>query len=371
MTAVLYSTSSDASGNFSFTNLSVGAFNLKAVHQASLSEGTVMGTIPDNGASVTQDVVIYKVADVAKGNVTGKVFGADGTTPKVGAVVIVKVGQNYQNWMRSQADGSFSFTGVYAGSLTLTVRDDATGEKSIVSGTVTDGNTSVFTVIMSGTGTVNGTVTRGDGKSAEGLYVVASVNDLKWVLQTDLNAAFSFASLPIGDIRIEVLDPRDFNRTIASGTVTLLAAGDIQIISLFAPDTALATGTIQGTVYRRDGSIWPNAEVRLLVENLSYYTYKADSQGKYSINSGARYIPARGNKRRAWRMQQQRSGTAPRSRPSISVPCGIGTVTRHDLRLRGESQSHRRGCNPGIDKAERGRLAGIETVSRPLSRAIL
>ena len=89
---------------------------------------------------------------------------------------------------------------------------------------------------MTGTGTVTGTVTRGDGKSAAGLYVIAGVNGLKWVVQTDLNAAFAFSALSRGRYHsVEVLDPRDFNRTIVSGTVTLLAAGDIQDIFALCP----------------------------------------------------------------------------------------------------------------------------------------
>jgi len=278
----IFSSSTDASGAFSFSNLSIGAFNLKAVHQASASQGTVMGTIPDNGSGVVQDIVIYKVADVAKGNVTGKVFAADGVTPKVGVVVVVTA-PNYTNWMRTLADGSFSFTNVFAGNVSILARDDASGERTTVTGTVANNGISNFTIIMNGSGMVTGTITRGDGKSAEGLYIIATANGLKWVVQTDLNAQFSFDSLPVGDITIEALDPRDFNRTIASGAVTLLAAGDRQDISLFAADNSLATGTIQGTVYKRDGSIWSGADVRLIKDSYSYYTYKADGQGKYSI----------------------------------------------------------------------------------------
>jgi hypothetical protein len=291
----------DASGTFSFTGLMVGAYNLKAISQAALSEGSIMGVLPEDGTAVSQDLTIRKVGDVIRGTVVGKVLGVDGVTPRSGVVVILN-GTNYQNWMRTATDGSFNFSGVYAGSVTVTARDDSTGEQSTSGGTIsTSGQSIALNVIMKGTGTVAGTVSRDDNKSAAGLYVVAHPPSpaRPRVLQTDATGAFRIESLPTGNITIEVLDPNDFNRTVASGSVTILSAGDTANIALFVPLKAMATGTISGTVYHRDGTPWANAPIKRLVNSYQYFDLQADSNGKFSIPALAlgsyRFSVAAGN----------------------------------------------------------------------------
>lgn len=274
---------SDATGAFSFTGLMVGAYSLTAVNQATLSQGSTMGTLPDDGSAVTQDVTIRQVADIPQGTVTGKVFGTDGVTPRSGVIVIIDA-PNYHTWQRSGPDGSYSFSGVYTGAVTVTARDDASGEQNSAGGTLSDGAILALNVIMSGTGSVTGTVQRDDGKSAAGLYVVARPSQGQpRVLMTDATGSFRVDGLPVGNVGIQIIDPNDFNRTIASGTVTILSAGSTANIALFVPATALATGTIQGTAYHRDGTPWANATINRIVDPTHYYVYHADGDGKFII----------------------------------------------------------------------------------------
>ena len=276
----------DASGSFSFTGLMVGAYNLKAVSEATLSEGGTMGILPEDGSAVVQDLTIRRVADIAKGSVSGKVLAPDGVSPRSGVIVIIEKDSEpkYKNWQRSTADGSYSFSGVYAGVVTVKALDDVSGEQSVVSGTVSNNATIVLNVIMKGTGSVKGTVTRDDGKSPEGLYVIVSPSQgQKRVLRTDVNGAFLLEELPTGNVGVEILDPKDFNRTVASGSVTILSVGDTADIALFVPLKALSTGTIQGTVYRRNGTIWPYAPLHQIVNDYHYYARQAGSDGKFSI----------------------------------------------------------------------------------------
>ena len=274
----------DASGSFSFSGLMVGAYSLKAVSQATLSEGSTMGTLPDDGTAITQDVTVRRVADVVSGTVVGKVLGADGVTPRSGVIVIIN-GPNYQNWQRTGADGGFSFTGVSAGTITVKARDDNSGEQSESGGVIsTSGQIVTLNVIMKGTGTVTGLVTRDDGKSAAGLYVVVKPSQGQpRVLLTDAAGAFRVDGLPISNVGIDIIDPLDFNRTVASGTVTILSAGDTANIALFVPLKALAVGTVQGTVYHRDGTPWANAPIKRVVNSYQYYNLQADSAGRFTI----------------------------------------------------------------------------------------
>ena len=277
-----YQTSTtDATGTFSFNELMVGAYSLKAVNQATYSEGSAMGTLPENGAAVTQDVTIRRLATTTRGTVAGKIFAGDGVTPRGGLMVIIDA-PSFKNWQRSAGDGSYRFTDVYPGSMTVNAMNETTGECSMVGGTLTDGGTVFMNVIMKGTGSVTGSVKRDDGKSAEGLYVVASYA-LKRVLQTDAQGSFRFDDIPLGTVSISIIDPRDFNRTVASGSVNVLSAGDVAVIALYVPAKALATGIIQGTVYHRDGAPWANAPLRQLVDDTHYYLRQTDAAGKFSI----------------------------------------------------------------------------------------
>ncbi|HCE69195.1 MAG TPA: hypothetical protein DER40_17340 [Geobacter sp.] len=274
----------DASGTYSFSNLMVGAYSLKAVNAATLSEGSTMGTLPEDGTAVTQDVVVRRVADIVRGTVVGKVLGADGITPRAGVIAIIN-GPNYQSWQRTTADGGFSFSGVYAGTIRITARDDSTGELSESGGVIsTQDQTIVLNVIMKGTGSVTGLVKRDDGKSAEGLYVVARpIQGQARVLLTDAAGAFRVDNLPTGNVDISIIDPRDFNRTVASGTVSILSAGDVANIALFVPLNAMAVGSIQGTIYHRDGTPWANATIKRVVNSFQYFVHQADAAGKFTI----------------------------------------------------------------------------------------
>lgn len=98
-------TTADATGVFTFTNVRVGAFSLKAVSQPLLSEGTTMGMLGEDGGTITQDIVIYRLSEVQTGTVTGSVFEADGITPRPGVVVTIKESTRYENWVRTDADG--------------------------------------------------------------------------------------------------------------------------------------------------------------------------------------------------------------------------------------------------------------------------
>ncbi|ABQ27183.1 Ig-like domain-containing protein [Geotalea uraniireducens] len=278
---------SDAVGAFSFANVRVGAFTLKAVSQSLFAEGSIMGTLPDNGGSITQDITIYRLSDAKRGNIAGKVLGSDGT-PRAGVIVVAQIfegsGVRYSNWMRSGSDGSYAFNGIFAGKLRIDVKDDASGERTSASGTVLEGGTSVFNIILKGTGTVTGKVEREDGQSVAGLHVIADVDGTTRIVQTDTQGNFTISGVPLGTVSLRVTNPRDFNQTLVSLSVSLLTAGDTANAYLFVPAKSFFTGTIQGTVYRLDGSVFPHATVRLVnLFSNTYFAYKADGEGKYVI----------------------------------------------------------------------------------------
>lgn len=282
-----FNQTTDAQGHYAFSNLSVGAFRLKAIHQASLSEGTTMGTLPEDGAALTQDLTIYPRGGIARGDVTGRVLGVDGVTPRAGVVVVVK-GSRYTNWKRSGSDGSFAFTGVHAGAATFEAYDESSGEQVKVQGTVLDSQTVAFNLIFEGTATIVGSVIRDDGKSASGLLVAASFGDYPYsqnrLTETDADGLFQFDLLPVGDVSLQVIDPHDYNKRIASTTVTLLNDGGSLEVPFYVAGAAFASGSLNGTVYHRDGTPWPGVEVRLAnLSNNSYIPCRADASGQFTI----------------------------------------------------------------------------------------
>ncbi len=282
-----FSVQSDAEGHYAFGNLTVGAFSLKGVHQATLAEGSTMGTLPEDGSAAVQDLTLYRLDGVARGNVTGRVLGPDGVTPRAGVVVILK-GNRYSNWMRSGADGSFGFSGVYAGSASFEAYDESSGEHVKVQGSVLEGQTTAINLIFEGTGTIAGGVTRDDGKSVTGLLVAASFGFYPYtqnrLVETDAAGRYRLENLPVGPVSLLVIDPHDYNKRVAQTAVTLLGDGDTLEVPLYVPAEAFSAGTLTGTVYHRDGTVWPGAEVRLTdLAAHTYIPYRADAAGRYAI----------------------------------------------------------------------------------------
>lgn len=279
-----FTTVSDASGAFSFSELRVGAFKLKAASEPLRAEGSTMGTIPDDGGTAAQDVTIFPLAGVKQGNITGTVYESDGQTPRAGAIVIVDA-PNYRNWTRTAVDGAYAFTGVFAGNVGVTARDDITGMNASVYGLLDEGAAAVFNIVLKGTGALSGRVTREDGNSSTGFSVLITAGAVQRMAVTGGDGSFQVDGLPTGDISVRVPDPRNSYANLAYGSVTLQAAGDTASILLVIPSVQAATGTVVGTVRKRDGTPWPNAEVRLAIDSVAgiYKPYFADAQGNYVI----------------------------------------------------------------------------------------
>ncbi len=278
-------TTADATGVFAFTNVRVGAFSLKAVSQSLMSEGTTMGTLGEDGGTVIQDIAIYRLSDVQTGTVTGSVLEADGVSPRPGVVVIIE-SDRYKNWTRTDADGKYSLAGVFTGTVKVQATDEVTGQTSTATAPLTSNGTVVLNIILKGMGTLTCKVEREDKLSAQGLYVVASTSGLQRVAITDTSGVATFADMPVGDIFVRVPDPRNLDASLAQGTVTILSAGASQNITLFIPAKSFATGTIQGTVYKRDGSVYPFVDVYRVdfAAELVFPFAKTDSQGRYSVS---------------------------------------------------------------------------------------
>ncbi len=283
-----YVVTADAGGHYAFTNVNVGPFSIKANSQTLFADGNSMGILPDEGGSVVQDVTIYPLDGIARGSVAGKVTNADGT-PRAGVVVIVKafLGNSitYSNWIYSGADGAFSFTGVHArDNVRVEVRDDATGETGQVNAQLLEGETAYFNVILQGTAGIEGLVKREDLQSAEGMLVSARVGSRTLYATVDATDHFIFTDLPVGAVALRLLNPENYALTLASQTITLLRAGDVQYAELFVPISATVIGTITGTVYRLDGSIAAGAEVRLVnFAKRTYIPFMADNFGRFEI----------------------------------------------------------------------------------------
>jgi hypothetical protein len=276
-----YATVTDGSGVFSFAGLRVGAYSLKAVSTTLLAEGATMGSLSDDGNAVVQDITIYPA--LPQGSVTGKVTDLD-DTPRPGMIVII-TGERYQNWMRTAANGGYAFTNVSVGPVSVEARDDAVGEKSVVSGTVAEDETTALNIILKGFGSVVCRVTREDGLSPQGFTVIATVNNVSRVALTDASGTASFDHVPVGEVALRVPDPRKTGVNFSQGALTLFAAGEASEITLVIPTLAFSTSSITGTVYQRDGSVWPQAQVMrvLNMDEGTYKPYRADENGKYTI----------------------------------------------------------------------------------------
>jgi hypothetical protein len=283
-----YYVTADGGGNYAFAGVGVGPFSIKANSAELYAEGNIMGLLPDEGGSVIQDVIIYPLDGVERGDVAGRVTDADGS-PRAGVIVDLRSYQGkrmgYRNWMYSGADGSFSFSGVYAGdNVHVDVRDDATGERGSVSSQLLPDETAYFNVILQGTGSIGGLVKREDRQSPEGMVLSVSGGQRQQFATLDATGTFFFSDLKVGTVTLELLDPKDYSRSLVRQSVSILNAGDTQYAELNVPTSATVKGMITGTVYRLDGSVAVGAEVRQVdFATRRYIPYQTDENGRFEI----------------------------------------------------------------------------------------
>jgi hypothetical protein len=117
-------TSTDYTGHYEFTNISLGSFYVQARHRTNRTFGSTAGTINDAGETVNADITFPALTTVS-----GRVFRADGATPVANARVYVESFSNagsqgrFYSPVTANASGNYTATGVPVGLARVTAFD--------------------------------------------------------------------------------------------------------------------------------------------------------------------------------------------------------------------------------------------------------
>ena len=235
------STATTADGSYAFLGLKSGTYDVQAVKDT--ATGMVAGVVLVVGTTTTVDIVIVAAATA---DLNGHVTKDDGTGQQVGVdaatVYVLPPGEtdtaNAVASTTTTADGSYSFTGLTAGTYDVAAVKDAL--KGTVAGVVLAAGTTstVDIIITTTTADLNGHVTQDDGTGqqvgvdAATVYVLPpGVTDPLLAVATTTTIAdgsYSFTGLTAGTYDLlAVKDP-------AKGSVlgVVLAAGSTSTVDI-------------------------------------------------------------------------------------------------------------------------------------------
>jgi hypothetical protein len=246
-------TSADAEGNYTFERVGLGLVTLTA--EDSNNEGLfgmATGMLVNSGDNTTVNITVPE-----SGTVTGVVYRADGTTRAANIRLVISApGLTYERYTMTNADGSYTFEGIPVGSFVIQARDTATSSYfyGLANGTLTTPNaTTTFTINMLATGSIRGRVLRADGTPVtnisvkiEGFASAGNSSGYRQSAKTDSNGVYALAGVPVGLVRAETSDPRDWrNGGYTNGNLTVSGLTDFNV--------TLGGGNVFGDLFNLDG----------------------------------------------------------------------------------------------------------------------
>ena len=245
----------DSDGRFSFDDVFVGDFTLRAVAAGSQTAATVLSEVGENG-----EVVSLNVTLVEAGMLRGRFFAEDGLTPLPSAMVTLIPSQIT---VETDTNGDYDFEFVPLDSYQIEALTEGGNFGETEALLTAQGQVENRDIVALGFGTVTVTVLDGGGQPVRGASVVASPEE--GVLRssnTNEEGQVSFAVLS-GEVGIT---------TTLSGSelgggdlVTVLPNSEVESIVMLGE-----AGTIRGVAFSSDQEMTiRGARVRLTGEGLS------------------------------------------------------------------------------------------------------
>lgn len=263
-------------GDFTFADVPVGVFTLRAIDGRQAS-GQTTGILENGGSQAVANIVVVN-EPAGGGTLVGRVFLSDGVTPAAGFSVLV--GQyNRQassiaaiDQTQTDATGSFAFSRTMpAGSYDVVAVDVATGQIGTTRANVIALTTTAVSIVMETTGTVQGIVFNASGQPVQGALVAGGLA----LVTTDANGFFRLEGVPAGRREIQAGDPVSRRRGAAQVTV-------VPGQQVVAAITLEARATITGRVLDVNGNPVPRASVR--IPALGGFTFViANNQGVFTF----------------------------------------------------------------------------------------
>lgn len=267
-----FETNADASGKFIMKMVPVGILNIRAEY--GFYEGAIAATMPLAGASV--DIIVPAYNMESTGKVNGRVFEADLKTPISNVPVIVRGDRGYTNWMYSDANGSFSFDRVPAGSIHIESFRQETGERVTMQNSVTYNAATTINLVYPGNAGIVGSVVNYDGTPVAGADVISGIN----LVKTDKNGSFAFEKVPLGNVAVKAQHPVTLE--IATAYAQIGSAGEVARVNIIFPEPK-KTGTIQGYVRNAYGKAIMGQRVLLMRGDVIEKNTATDGNGFFMV----------------------------------------------------------------------------------------
>ena len=254
LTVTLASTTSSGTQTLTGGTDNNGRYTISGVRPGSITVSTSTGqglrgygygSLPLAGQTITINIAL-----TASGSVSGTVYETNGTTPAGGVQVTISPAPlSGPASVTSDASGRYSFTLVPVGGFTVYASRTATGDTGQSSGTIqVSGQASTIDVRLTGFGSLTVKVVNASNAAIAGAAVtVQASNGTQYTGTTDASGSASFASVRAGYFSVYAKDPVTGLSSSASGTLTANSSQNVTV-------TLQASGTIQGVVYRPDGT---------------------------------------------------------------------------------------------------------------------
>lgn len=188
----------DASGNYSFENVSAGSFSVAVVDPTTADRGRGVGAITTNGETQAINVRLN-----GQGTVTVNVLSAAGA-PIANALVSFSSlsGFNDSRQLQTNANGSVIFERALASDFVISARDTATGLVGGGSGKLAAGGSMTLIVTLQPVGAIAGAVYGTDGASVQAgvqVRLLSAAHGLVSQFVTGEDGRFRFDTLPLAD----------------------------------------------------------------------------------------------------------------------------------------------------------------------------
>lgn len=270
----------DANGQFTFFDIPVGAFSLKAFEPNSNTPVSVQIAVSQD-QTTTQNLTL-----IGLGIVQVQVNLAGGSPAAGSQVDIFEPARGFFAFVGfTDASGRITIPNVPVGSFIVRAHHPTNGQLfSDVNGAVTiNGQVVPITVVVPGTGVVTGRVTFVNGSSAASSEVEIFGNNVPFTSTfTDANGLYTLTQVPTGrPFAVRAFDPRDFNTFRDSLNNVLTADGSTLTVNLVLP----ARATVHVTVLQSGNVPLTGAEIDIKFAQDGFFRFAGftDANGMLNI----------------------------------------------------------------------------------------
>lgn len=199
------STTTDATGNFSFNLVPAGIANIAVQELGSIDQGTGQVVVPAGGSIAT------KINLNGIGSLSGVAYNSSGQ-PTAGTIALTGTGQfPYYLLVTAASNGTFSLPQVLAGPFTarLSANSGSFTLYGTASGTILPNQNFTLSIGVQNSGTVSGVVLRPDGQTpAIGANVTIQLaTGGSITLQAQNDGSFEAIGVPLSTFNVEIMDP--------------------------------------------------------------------------------------------------------------------------------------------------------------------